>query len=236
MARQRTLSELLEDIRVLADVPAFTSTTKPTKVQATRLINRSLYRARKKWRAAGTVYKTSTIAVSSGTTSYSLPSDFAALEDGYLRFTDGDGSPRVVHIGTMADIGMDGSDPVGWENGPARGVIRGRQLLTNDPKDSFTVTIGYVPETVAFDSGDNAQSDLSADTDYINSEAGVDDWVALDVAITIVGTIEERDPTALLQEMSRTETDLIEAMRERDDDPILRIQDTWRAEDGDYAL
>ena len=69
MARQRTPLERLSDLRLAADVPAFTTTTRPTKAETIDILNRSLYRFSHKHAAFGTRFKTDTISATSGTTS-----------------------------------------------------------------------------------------------------------------------------------------------------------------------
>lgn len=223
MARQRTGAELLSDLALRADVGAFSSSTRPTTTQAYDLLTRSLYRFSHKHNAFGTRFKTDTIAVSSGTTSYSLPTDFAALE--YFRYTDG-GVRHKVRAGSVDDIDREDTDTLGWSAGHAVYNLRGRNVIFNDPKASYTVTIGYVPELEAYDSGDNAIAGLTTSDDYILAEGGIDDWIVLDAAVAILG-IEERDPTALLVEKQMIEEDLQRHLAERDLHEPIAVRNTW---------
>jgi hypothetical protein len=226
MARQSTLANILDDIRVYADVPAFSASTKPTKTQATRLINKALFRFSHKHKAFGTRFKTSTISVSSGTTSYSLPTDFAALR--YFRFTE-NGERRKIEKGDADKIDMLDTYNVGWQAERAYYWLPdGTQTVYfTDPRASYTVTIGYVPELEAYNSGGTAQAELSSDTDYILDDGGVDDWVALEVAIYIVGAVEERDATFLIALQQKSEQDLIDHLTDRDVDEPERVRNTW---------
>ncbi len=223
MARTSTLANLKSDIAFLADVPAFSATTRPTETQITRWINRALYRFSHRHAMFGTRFKSDTISVSSGTTSYALPTDFAALR--YFRFTV-NGERQKIERGSVDEVDREDTDSLGWSTGRAYYWLAGRNVVFTDPKASYTVTVGYVPELEAFNIGGTAISDMSAATDYINSEGGVDDWVALDVAIAVLD-FEDRDSTALRMQREEVEQRLIDTLTERDADESLRVRNTW---------
>lgn len=226
--RERTLSELLGDVALYADVPAFTTSTRPTKAQATRLINESIYDFGHEHKAFGTRFNTTTIAVSSGTTTYALPGDFAALR--YLRFTEG-GERRKIYRGTIDDMDREGTYSRGWSDSKALYMLLGissgaPQIMFTDPKASYTVTVGYIPELTVEDSGGTSLSDLSADTDRLFEQGGICTWVALDAAIKIK-EIDQEDASDLRQRRLEIEGRLKAHLEDRDVDEPMHVRNTW---------
>lgn len=229
-ARNRTLLQLRGDIEFYADLPVITSSTRPTLVRVLRMINESLYDFSHRHKSFGTRFKTATIAATSGTTLYDLASDFAAMR--YLRYSDG-GRRFKIRRGDLDMMDMQDTGVVGWKGGAAYYMLMGKssgvdQILFTDPRGSYTVTYGYVPELEAFDTNDTAITELSADTDYILSEGGIDTWVALDVAIKIKAA-DQADASELMMAKQQVEQSLQAHLADRDVDEPERVRNTWDA-------
>lgn len=233
MARKRTLTNLWADVALYADVPAFSSATKPTQAQVTAMLNRSLYDLANIVKKDGLWFKTDTIAVTSGTTSYALPTDFSSLR--YLRYSEG-GERRKICKGSVDVMDRASSYNAGWTNERARYWLPAgsKTIYFTDPRGSYTVTVGYVPDLVAFDTNDTAIAELSTSTDYILSDGGVDEWIALDVAIRIAGIIEERDTSAQERRQDLTFERLLEHFNNRDIDEPEAVRNTWDHCDSEY--
>ena len=79
MAIEVTGTQLLDDLAITADMPAFNSDTRPTQNQALRMLSKSIYKFSHKHKQFGTRFKEDTISAVGGTVTYDLPTDFAAL-------------------------------------------------------------------------------------------------------------------------------------------------------------
>ena len=226
MARKRTLTNLWADVALYADVPAFSSATKPTQAQVTDMLNRSLYDLQGVLRQHEVLFKTGTISAVSGTTSYALPTDFASLR--YLRFTEG-GVRQKIEKGSVDDIDREDTSTVGWKAGTAKYWLPagGKTIYFTDPRASYTVTVGYVPELALFDTNDAAKAEFTTGTDYVLSDGGIDEWIALDVAIKVAGIIEERDTSTLERRQAITLERIIEHSSTRDEDESFRVRNAW---------
>lgn len=226
--RERTTLELLGDMALYADVPAFTTSTRPTKAQAIRLLNESIYDFGHEHKGFGTRFTTSTINVVSGTTTYALPGELAALR--YLRYTDG-GERRKIHRGTIDDMDRQGTYARGWSEIEPKYMLLGvaggvPQIMFTDPKASYTVTVGYVPELTCEDSIGTALPELADDTDRLFELGGICTWVAIDAAIK-VKEIMEQDATDLRQRRAEIEGRLKSHLEDRDVDEPLYVRNTW---------
>lgn len=237
-ARVRILTDLLADLALAADLPAFTTSTRPTKAQAIRALNLALYQFSHKHKYAGTRLKQDNFAVSSGSIKYQLPDDFVSLVA--LRYDSG-GQRRKVVRGTVDDLDASTSgNAVGWARGGAKYVLGGGLALTQeiyftDPRASYVVDCWYVPEIEAFDTNGTAQAELSADTDQILSAGGVDQWAVLSAAIEMKGN-EEQDTAELERRLDRVEQGLTAHLRDREPQESAHVRNVdggWGDGDGD---
>lgn len=230
MAIEVTGAQLLDDLAITADMPAFTPETRPTDDQALRMLSQSLYDFSHVHKSFGTRFKESTIAVVSGTELYDLPTDFVSLR--YLRYTDS-GTRRKIRRGDIDDMDRQGNVPTGWQGGRAVYMLMGRnaaslahQIRFNDPRGAYTVTIGYVPELEVYTTGDVAKAELTQLTDKIMAEGGIDRWIVIDSAIKI-WRLEQKDASDLRNMREEVEQRLQAHMIDRDVDEAEVVRNAW---------
>ena len=226
MAIEVTGTQLLDDLRITADMPPFNSDTRPTEAQALRMLSKSIYKFSHKHKQFGTRFKEDTISAVGGTVTYDLPTDFVALR--YLRYTSGS-HRRKIRRGDIDDIDREGLNTTGWAGGNTAlymllgrsGVAVRHQIRFNDPRGAFTVTVGYIPALEVYDSGDAAKAELLLVTDKVMAEEGIDDWIVLDTAIKI-WSLEQKDTRDLRQTMADVELTLQAHLVDRDvDEPAV---------------
>ncbi len=219
MARTATRLQIRDDARAHSDT---VSSTHTTDTQLNRWINQELAALWDILVAADVdrYVKTYQFTATSGTTSYTLPSDFykprgldrvigddrVSIDEWQFhernRYSTTTGTPddySDVRYRIMGQ-GIDGTDA--------------RIRFEGDP-GSYTYELWYV----------QAPQTLDADGDTFDGVAGWEDWIAYSVAIRILNR-EESDPTMLLQERAQIERRIANMATGRASGSPPRIQDT----------
>lgn len=172
MARTRTLTLLLEDVRYLADIEG--QTARHSDSQLTRRINQAIAAYRRKYRELFVV--SSTVSTVAGTATLTLPTALDALERVSITVN---GSTWVLYPSNSVerhdfDVGF--TQPA--DSVPSTYRLEGASLyLMPTPGGVYTVTLTYLPQ----------QTDLATGSDVFDPVvSGGEDWVvaaaALDVA------------------------------------------------------
>jgi hypothetical protein len=216
MARTRTLAQLRTEVEQRADIPTSSSSgTRFLDTEINRYINQSIRRfvgflignySESYFRAS------STISVSSGTRSYSLPSDFYQLIS-FVVTIDG---TRVHLERTPNELQDIDTDNYGWTQGyPTYRVLSSTVVFDPTPRASYTVTVNYHSLLFCFNSGGTAITDLSSDTDYLDGFNGWEEWVINDAAIKC--KLKDEEPIVELQAVNdRIEQEIRRASANRD--------------------
>lgn len=230
-ARNRTLLQLLEDLRVAVDLKPFTTTTYITKVMATRWLNEAAQTFSRQYASFGLYSKTATFAVVSGTKEYAFATiapDFAALQSLIYPLN---GEPvRVRRATDTEQIDMQSPTSDGWNSGVAYYLVLGENLLVTDPRGSFTVTMRYCPELPVYNTGGTAIADLSADTDYVLEKGCVADWLVQDAAMKIMRK-QRIDPGPWFAAREEAAASMKPTTLDRDVHNAERVRNTWGESD-----
>lgn len=216
MARSRTLAQLRTEVEQRADLPtSSTSGTRFIESELNRYINQSIRRfvgflianySESYFRSS------STIAVSAGTRTYSLPSDFFQLISLVVTI-DGNRTHLERSQNEQQDIDVNN---VGWQQGtPKYRLLSSTVAFDPTPQASYTVTINYHSLYFCYSSGGTAQSDLSADADYLDGFNGWEEWVINDAAIKC--KLKDEESIVELQAVNdRIEQEIRKAAAHRD--------------------
>jgi len=159
-------------------------------------------------------HKNDTISTKAGEALYDMPADcfvakfFRVTLDGYRIDI-----PRAGNDDIDTEVSAEGWSAGSTDSTNVRHRMQGRQVrFTPTPIAVHTVTVHYVPTAVAWEEGygsaDDAEIDeMSADTDYIDSRFGWEEWVVIKAAIK-VKTDQEEDITALKNELDELWQDI----------------------------
>lgn len=216
--RQVDLSSLRSSVQLRYDLPAFSTTTKPTTAQVNTLINQSVQRlAALLISSFGDDYFTTTASTPTvaNTSTTTLPSDFYKLRSLiWLRSTD---DPVEIKRASLNDYEQDSllaartwSDT--WPTYRFQGASTVRWLPT--PNAVYTVTCTYV-QTPAI---------LSSDGDDVDVGPGWEEWIVQDVCVRIAQTFEE-DPSVYIAERNDCERRIALQAPQRDPYAPRQIRD-----------
>ena len=167
-----------------------------------------------------------TIAVSSGTDLYDLPTD--CFKPKFFRVTINGvriNIPRAV----TDELDIE-NDTAGWSG---IGVvpkhrIRGSQVLfVPTPRASHTVTVHYIHTAIAFDGADDsAIEELSDSADFLQSYWGYEEWILIKAA-TKVKHDQEEDSSQLLFELQELWSDISKIADDATETEPERIRDAY---------
>ena len=215
MAYTRTLAQLQGQIRLYSDTE---NAGTPTDAQLEAAINasvRSLY-ARLADGGAEFLCASSTLYTSSGVSEYTLPSDFWQLKSLVWRR----GTRDVITIGRFEDRDRALVENRSWSQGPkyrlADVAFGGAPQIeiVPAPDDVYTLRVGYIP----------APPTITAEIP-MTFAPGMDQWVALDVAISILAA-EETDVSVWLALQERIWRDeIVPSLTQRDQARVVAISD-----------
>jgi hypothetical protein len=206
------------------DLPAFTASTYVTQTRAIEYLSDSVHAFAQKHRGFGLLATTGTINAVSGTKSYNLPDDFAALIN--VTTTVNSAPAKLVRV-DIDEIDLQPTNNTGWAFGarPAYTILAD-QLVITDPKASYTLTLRYVPELPMYNSGNTAIADFSATTDYILTKGSIDQWVVLDSAVKIQRK-QQIDPGPFIASKAEIEGQLVENLKDRNEHDAGQVRDAW---------
>lgn len=219
MARTRTLTNLLADIRYQADIEGLTQ--RHPDANLTRLINQSIQAFRLKISSAGHPYY---LTEASGTTvadtdDYALPADFVALYGVDLVV----GSQRISLEPYSLVERNDYSDPIVPGDGvPVMYRLQGANIrLLPEPDAAYAYTLLYLP----------CGTDLSAAGDTFDGIAGWEDWIVLDVARKVLTRDDDDEQTPKVERLFATcERDILAQVSRRSRGVVHRQDYRGRAQ------
>lgn len=226
MARQVTLLTLLSDLAECCDDPPYSDSpaTFVTKAAATRYLSQSCHAFALQHRGFGILSASTTFNTVSGTTSYAVPSDFAALE--YMVYLyQGENQPMFRRVIEDIDLAPR-QNASAWGVSDAIYALEGEFFVTNDPKDVFTVTVRYVPELPMRNAGGTPIPDFSADTDVLLCKSGIDQWVVWDAAIKVKRK-QDQDPSMFVAARGDIEEVLKASLVDRDTLHAPTVSNAW---------
>ena len=234
MARTRTLTNLLADIRFLADAQGLTGRHDDTNI--TRLLNQSIQRFREKVSTAGInhylVHATGTLTVGA-----LAPFQFGSLDLSAV-------SPNVVRVYGL-DIKVDNrwhsldgvefthrnefQDQTGARNGipiSFANYTTNKLAIFPPPDRTYTYVAWYLP----------VLADLSAGSDTFDGIAGWEEWLYWDVLIKLVN----RDQYPQVYEMAASERERVWGDVQKTSGRVNRAsfttrRDTWGEADNKAA-
>lgn len=214
--RSVTLLQLKEDVRTRYELPTYTTSTRVTTAQVTRLINLSLQQfyamlaecyGDDYFASSATITTTADFGVSS------LPQDFYKLLSASWRKTD-EISVRLKKA-TADDMMRTNLIAKDWNTHTPRYRITAQALQwSRVPSDSYTVDLWYVP----------IQPDLDDDADTFSAGPGWDEWIVLDVCRRIAES-EQKDIQTWVAMRNDTEQRIRAQAPERDESESLQVRD-----------
>jgi hypothetical protein len=230
VASSVTLAQLRLDARLYADQRPGSTISFITEPELTRLVNsktRELFDLLVEARGSDYFATESTIAIVSGTSRYSLPSDFYELSSVTLEWATND-TELVFPVGTMRErIHYQGVLPQNsWSRYSPKGYkLRASQIeFLPIPTGAVTCRLQYVP----------VFTDLVADGDTFDGINGWEKMIALGVAMEM-RTIEKRASNDLAQ-LYGEQLARIEALKnERDAEAPKEVVDVRRLRRVDNA-
>jgi hypothetical protein len=223
--RQVTLEEVREAIRVRYDLPAFTTSTKPTLEQVDALINVSAQRLSAILSAFfGDDYFTSTspIATVIDNSLTALPSNLYKLRSLiWLRATD---DPVEIHRATLDDYAAESLLAArSWADEAPKYRFSGPGHVWWLPRPNavYTVTCTYVYHPFV----------LTGDSDTVDAGPGWEEWVVNDVCVRLAN-IREEDPSVYMAERADCEQRIKLQAPQRDPYASHQVRDRRGARSG----
>jgi len=220
--RTISFSTLREAVRTRYDLPAFSTTTKPTTTQVNALINESCSRFSALLCAAyGDDYFTTvaTLSTVASTSTTALPSAFYKLRSLiWLRGTD---DPVPIHRASIEDYArLSLLSARAWTEEKPKYRFSVGSYLTWLPTPSavYSVQCTYVATPV----------DLSADGDTAEVGPGWNEWIVADVCAKLAQSREE-DPSVFLSERADSERRIKEQAPDRDETEPTAVRDVSRS-------
>lgn len=171
MARTRTLTDLLADVRYLADIEG--QTARHTDAQLTRRLNQAIAAYRRKFRQLYVV--SSSVNTVAGTATLALPATLDSLERVAITVN---GSTWVIYPATSYERhDYDLGQPSPSDGVPAQYRLEGSSLyLMPTPGGVYAMTLTYLPQ----------QTDLASGGDTFDPVvSGGEDWVVASAALDV---------------------------------------------------
>jgi hypothetical protein len=175
MARTRTLTNLIADVRYQADIE--NELRRHPTLTITRLINQSINALRLKISSSGHPYylaESASANTVSGTDDYAVPSDMIALYGVNITVNN--------RVQSMQDFALVERNDYSSESYPSTGIPvmyrlheTGYVRFIPTPDSAYAYQFVYLPTA----------TDLSSGTDTFDGIAGWEDWVVYDVAFKI---------------------------------------------------
>jgi len=226
MARQRTLTELILEVRQRADIE---NSTHITDAEITRMLNQSTARlyGEISQRCEGDYAVKTTITTVAGTESYSMPATFW----------------RLASIPPITDISGRRSDLRRWSTrdrasllDPVRGWTTARpvyyRLMAADqisflpvPDGVYSVDVWYIP----------ASPEMTLGSDKFDGRNGWEEFVILDAVIKCI-TKEEGDASVFAAERETLRREILEQAASKDLADTDRVQDVERSRWAPWGL
>lgn len=216
--RQVTFSTVRESVRVLYDLPAFSTNTKPTLAQINSMVNASAARLSGilcQYFGDDYFTKTATVATVASTATSALPSDFYKLRSlVWLQTSD---NPVEIQRATLEDYAQESLLTArAWsEAAPAyrfQGASTIRWLPTPNAIYSVVCTYVFAPAT------------LAADADTIDAGPGWEEWIVNDVCVRIA-QLREEDPSVYMAERADCEQRIKGQAPQRDPYAVIQARD-----------
>lgn len=212
-----SLSTLRSEVLTRYDLPASSTSTKPTTAQLTSLVNTSIRRFTNLLLALyGDDYLTtmSTVSTVAGTATVSLPTRcFRVQGVAWVRGQQDIVRLRRATVDDLLDGGASPTDPRAWDTEPMYSLLG--QTLTFVPVPSAVYTIRLVYAQLL--------ANLSADVDTVELGPAWDDWVINDVC-SMIAQIREDDPSVWVQFRDMARADIEDAAKHRDDNDPPRVR------------
>lgn len=192
MSRNRSLTNLLADVRYQADIEGLT--TRHTDANLTRLINQSIQAFRLKISTAGHPYylTESTGTTTAGTSDYALPADFVQLYA--VDLTVG---TQTISLSEYSIVERnDYSSPVVPGDGvPVMYRLQASNMrLLPTPDAAYSYKLLYLP----------VGTDLSGASDNFDGIAGWEDWIVFDVARKVLSRDDDDEQTPKIERLLAT--------------------------------
>jgi hypothetical protein len=189
-------SDLIEDVRLRADLPTFTTTTSVRTADILYWLKRSLQRLSGIVMHGATstnFVNETTLTTTADVDMISLPTNAQALVSVYY-VRDGETEIPMDPMGPD-DLGDVSSRD--WDGATPRYTIKGESIqLRPVPAGEYTVRVEYVTGLI-----------ITASTDYVPLYSGWDEWVVLDAAIKVKQRLQQ--PYAeLAQERATVEAEI----------------------------
>lgn len=245
MARLRTLTNMTADVRNRSGLE---NSTFRTDNDIMRYLNESGYKLTglilANFPESNFLYKSNTISVTSGTTSYALPDD---CFQPYLFRVTVDGERMDIPRADIEDLDMETSNAgwsrysnrphhriMGYDNSGSGGEEQMVRFMPT-PTASYTVTCHYIPQApfVNFSGTATRLSDMSSGGHQFMSEWGWEEWLVLDTSIKIKNDAEE-DASVLLRERAEWWDIIANLVKNRTVTKPHRIRDVF-TEPGHYT-
>jgi hypothetical protein len=216
--RTISFSTLREAVRTRYDLPAFSTSTKPTTAQVNAMINASCSRFSALLCAAyGDDYFTTTATLSTvaSTATTALPATFYKLRS--LIWLRGADDPVPIHRASLSDYArLSLLTARAWiDDRPVYRFSSGSFVTwLPTPSAVYSVQCTYVATPV----------DLSADGDTAEVGPGWDEWIVEDVCAKLA-QMREEDPSVFISERADTERRIKEQAPDRDESEPSAVRD-----------
>lgn len=212
-----SLSTLRSEILTRYDLPASSTTTKPTTAQLTSLVNTSIRRFTNLLLALyGDDFLTtmSTISTVANTATVSLPTRcFRVCGVAWVRGQQDIVRLRRATVDDLLDGGASPTDPRAWDTEPMYTLLGQTITFVPVPSAAYTVRLVY----------DALLANLSADGDTVDLGPGWDDWIINDVC-SMIAAIREEDPGVWVNFREMARKDIEDAAKHRDDNDTPRVR------------
>lgn len=190
------VSDLIEDVRLRAELPTYTTSTSVRTADILYWIKRSLQRLSGIIWSSGDASQLAletTLTTTAGIDMISMPTDMQALVSIYY-VRD---SSYEVPMDRMNPDDLGDVEQRDWDGEVPRYTLKGESIqLRPVPAGAYTVRIEYVTGLV-----------ISASTDVVQLYSGWDEWVVLDAAIKVKQRLQQ-PYVEIMQEREKVEAEI----------------------------